>query len=71
MKGKIKMEKRYTLKEFEKKYDEAMNKAIKELMEEIEESDRENKLDSTGKFVFSMQNVMAFSKLKKVLFGEK
>lgn len=65
------MENKYTLKEFEKKYNNAVDLAIEKLMKELEEHDTENKMGSMEKILFSMQNINAFQELRKILFEEK
>ena len=59
------MEKKYTMEEFEELYDNAIIKAIEKLDKEFQEK---SNADGIGMFVFSFQNMLAMTELKKILF---
>lgn len=71
------MEKKYTMKEFKEMFEEAQFKALENIEEKFKEADKENQKkgeeprDAMFFFVNSMQNMIAYAELKKVLFGEE
>ena len=61
------MEKKYTMKEFEEKFDNAVIITLEKILKDFENAAGED-ISSMGKFAFSMQNTMTMCELKKILF---
>lgn len=65
------MKKKYTMEEFKEMFNEAMIKAIENLDKKMKEAQKETGRESgMMDFMFSMQNMIAMTKLKKFLFEE-
>lgn len=64
---------KYTMEEFEKKFNEAQAKALEELSGKFDEAVAESDTprDSMAGFAFNMQNMLTLSVLKKHLFGKE
>ena len=63
--------KKYTLKEFEERYDKAVIRTLDELEKEFEKADEKKELNALQKLAFTMQNTLAIAKLKVELFQKE
>ena len=73
MDNELKLEKGkfYEYDVIKKIFEKAEHDALEELDKKMKKNDTENKMDGMGSFVFSLQNMLAMSVLKKFLFEKE
>lgn len=63
--------KKFTIKEFEEMFDNAVYEAMDSLDNKMKEVAEKNGKDNKNEFIFSMQNIMAFAELRSKLFDKE
>lgn len=64
------MNKKYTKKEFEEMFEEAVIKATESLLNEYKNASKDEVKNPMMGFAFTMQNTLAYAELHKILFKE-
>lgn len=60
--------KKYTYEEVKEIYNKGMELALEKLQNEFKENDKEGKLDGMGMLMIGLQNTIAYTELKSILF---
>lgn len=65
------MAKKYTMDEFEKMYLEAQKVVMEKLNQDLENADKENKMDAIGSMMYNLHNMMVMAEMHGELFKKE